>query len=87
MVTVDPRRTETADGVGEHHFIRPGTDAALLLAMLSKESAYATWLLLLGVACLGSKRMPLPQRALLLPGLRAIGLSAHDHVTDDAVFH
>lgn len=34
VVTVDPRRNETAQRVGEHHFVRPGTDAALLLAML-----------------------------------------------------
>jgi anaerobic selenocysteine-containing dehydrogenase len=34
MVVVDPRRTETAKVASEHHFVRPGTDAALLLAML-----------------------------------------------------
>ncbi len=34
VVIVDPRRTETAARVGEHLFIRPGTDAFLLLAML-----------------------------------------------------
>jgi len=34
FVLFDPRRTETAKYVDEHHFIRPGTDAALLLAML-----------------------------------------------------
>ena len=34
IVVVDPRRTETAELAGEHHFIRPGGDAALLLAML-----------------------------------------------------
>ncbi len=34
MVVVDPRRSETADVADEHHFIRPGTDAALLLAMI-----------------------------------------------------
>ena len=34
MVVVDPRRTETAKVASEHHFIRPGTDALLLLAML-----------------------------------------------------
>ncbi len=34
MVVVDPRRTETAKAAHEHHFIRPGTDAHLLLAML-----------------------------------------------------
>ena len=50
---------------------------ALLLAMLSKESAYATWLLLLGVACFGSKRMALPKRALMLPGLLMVGLAVY----------
>ncbi|MEO0605849.1 MAG: molybdopterin-dependent oxidoreductase, partial [Myxococcota bacterium] len=34
VVIVDPRRTETAQRVGEHLAIRPGTDAVLLLAML-----------------------------------------------------
>lgn len=35
VVVVDPRRTETADIAREHHFIRPGTDALLLLALLN----------------------------------------------------
>jgi anaerobic selenocysteine-containing dehydrogenase len=34
IVLVDPRRTETAAWCDEHHFIRPGGDAALLLALL-----------------------------------------------------
>ncbi|MCG8459721.1 MAG: molybdopterin-dependent oxidoreductase, partial [Holophagales bacterium] len=34
LVVVDPRRTETAKLADEHHFIRPGTDALLLAAML-----------------------------------------------------
>lgn len=34
LVVIDPRRTETALQATQHHFIRPGTDAALLLAML-----------------------------------------------------
>ncbi|HVV84744.1 MAG TPA: molybdopterin-dependent oxidoreductase [Kofleriaceae bacterium] len=34
LVLVDPRRSETAAWATEHHFIRPGGDAALLLAML-----------------------------------------------------
>ncbi|MBX2800798.1 MAG: molybdopterin-dependent oxidoreductase [Myxococcales bacterium] len=41
VVIVDPRRTETAQRVGEHLPIRPGTDAVLLLGMLhtlSQES-------------------------------------------------
>ena len=34
MVVLDPRRTETAKVATEHHFVRPGSDAAVLLAML-----------------------------------------------------
>ncbi|PSK99038.1 anaerobic selenocysteine-containing dehydrogenase [Murinocardiopsis flavida] len=34
LVLFDPRRTETARLADEHHFVRPGTDAALLLAMV-----------------------------------------------------
>jgi anaerobic selenocysteine-containing dehydrogenase len=33
VVVIDPRRTRTAEEADEHHFIRPGTDAALLAAM------------------------------------------------------
>lgn len=35
VVVIDPRRTETAEIADEHHFVRPGTDALLLLAILS----------------------------------------------------
>lgn len=34
LVLFDPRRTETAKVADEHHFIRPGADAAVLLALL-----------------------------------------------------
>ena len=34
VVLIDPRRTETAGLVDAHHFVRPGTDALVLLAML-----------------------------------------------------
>jgi anaerobic selenocysteine-containing dehydrogenase len=34
LVVVDPRRTETANMADQHLFIRPGTDALLLLALL-----------------------------------------------------
>jgi anaerobic selenocysteine-containing dehydrogenase len=35
VVVIDPRRTETAELASEHHFIRPATDAALLMGMLN----------------------------------------------------
>ena len=34
VIVIDPRRTETAKLASEHHFVRPGTDAAFLLAMV-----------------------------------------------------
>ena len=33
MVVIDPRRTETADLADAHHFVRPGTDSALLIGI------------------------------------------------------
>lgn len=35
MVVIDPRRSETANVADEYHAIRPGFDAALILAMLN----------------------------------------------------
>ena len=34
IVVIDPRKTETAEMADRHHFIRPGTDVLLLLAMV-----------------------------------------------------
>lgn len=34
IVVIDPRRTETAAIADEHHFVRPGADAVLLLAWI-----------------------------------------------------
>jgi anaerobic selenocysteine-containing dehydrogenase len=34
IVVVDPRKSETAKMASEHHFIRPGSDAAFLLALV-----------------------------------------------------
>ncbi|KGN42322.1 dehydrogenase [Knoellia aerolata DSM 18566] len=34
LVVLDPRRTETAAVADEHHFVRPGTDATVLLALV-----------------------------------------------------
>jgi anaerobic selenocysteine-containing dehydrogenase len=35
VVVIDPKKSETADISSEHHFIKPGTDALLLLAMIN----------------------------------------------------
>lgn len=34
VVVIDPKRSETEEICSEHHFIKPGTDALLMLAML-----------------------------------------------------
>ena len=34
LIVIDPRRTETAELADQHHFIRPGSDAWLLLGLL-----------------------------------------------------
>ncbi|GAB3944445.1 molybdopterin oxidoreductase family protein [Kribbella albertanoniae] len=39
VVLIDPRRTETAAVVDEHHFVKPGTDAAFLLALIHQVIA------------------------------------------------
>jgi anaerobic selenocysteine-containing dehydrogenase len=39
LVVVDPRRTETAAVSDDHHFVRPGTDAAFLLALVHQVIA------------------------------------------------
>ncbi|MFY2764748.1 molybdopterin-dependent oxidoreductase [Arenimonas sp. MALMAid1274] len=39
LVVLDPRRTETAAMASRHHFIRPGTDAWFLLALLQEMLA------------------------------------------------
>ena len=41
VVVVDPRRSETASLADEHVFIRPGTDALFLLAILHEVATYA----------------------------------------------
>jgi anaerobic selenocysteine-containing dehydrogenase len=35
VIVIDPRRTETAERADQHLFLRPGTDAVLLLALMS----------------------------------------------------
>jgi anaerobic selenocysteine-containing dehydrogenase len=35
LIVIDPRRTETADIADQHHFIRPGSDAVFLAAIVN----------------------------------------------------
>ncbi|WP_425043689.1 molybdopterin oxidoreductase family protein [Primorskyibacter sp. S87] len=42
VVVIDPRRTETAEKAGEHLFIRPESDAVLLLALIHQVLADGT---------------------------------------------
>src|SRR4029434_5007885 len=48
IVVIDPRRTETAKLATEHHFIRPGSDAAFLLALV--HTLFEDGLVTLGAA-------------------------------------
>lgn len=48
LVVIDPRRSETAHIASEHHFIRPGSDAAFLLAIV--HTLFAEGLVDLGEA-------------------------------------
>jgi anaerobic selenocysteine-containing dehydrogenase len=48
VVVLDPRRSETARRASEHHFVRPGTDALVLLAMV--DTLFSEGLVRLGAA-------------------------------------
>jgi anaerobic selenocysteine-containing dehydrogenase len=48
IVVIDPRKSETAKLASEHHFIRPGSDAAFLLALV--HTLFAEGLVKLGAA-------------------------------------
>lgn len=64
VVVIDPRRSRTAEEASEHHFIRPGTDALLLLAM---------------VHVIFAEGLARPGRlAELLAGLAEVEAAAHD---------
>ena len=61
IVVVDPRRTETARIADHHHFIRPGTDVLLLLALL--HTLFAEQLVDVGTAAGYTDRLPLVAQA------------------------
>ena len=70
VIVLDPRRSETADKADQHLFIRPGTDAVLLLAMIQ---------VLFGENLVRLGRLP----ATGLDELRAAGIKASfkEHLT------
>jgi len=75
IVVVDPRRTETAAVSDEHHFVRPGTDAAFLLALIhqvisdghARVAAYVDGLAAVGAAV----EKWTPERAAEITGIPA----------------
>lgn len=82
VVVVDPRRTETAALATEHHAIRPGRDALLLLAMLhvifnealARPTSLPSWVLGTDQVRALAMRFP-PERVATATGLRASVIS------------
>jgi len=78
VIVLDPRRTETAERADRHIFIRPGTDAVLLLAMV--HELFASGLVRLGRLASSIKGEPelraaahgwSPERAAAITGIAA----------------
>lgn len=61
VIVIDPRYSETAAKADEHHFIKPGTDALLLLAMV--HTLFAKQWVDLGHLSTHSKNLPLVEEA------------------------
>jgi anaerobic selenocysteine-containing dehydrogenase len=72
VIVLDPRRTETAERADAHHFIRPGTDAVLLLAMIDALPARRTRIAMTGEAELRAAAKQWPaERAAPITGVPA----------------
>jgi anaerobic selenocysteine-containing dehydrogenase len=74
VIVLDPRRTETAERADRHLFIRPGTDAVLLLAMLhvlfAEDLATSGRLPVTGLEILRAAARPwTPERAAAITGV------------------
>jgi anaerobic selenocysteine-containing dehydrogenase len=76
FVTVDPRKSETAKMADHHHFIRPGTDAWLLAAIINE-------LLALGASF--EDRYPTKNQKALLVQLHSIQIEEAAHRTGISV--
>jgi anaerobic selenocysteine-containing dehydrogenase len=75
VIVLDPRRTETAEKADQHLFVRPGTDAVLLLAMahvVFADGLKPTRIALAGVDELRVATQPwTPERAAAITGVSA----------------
>ncbi|MFN0245659.1 MAG: molybdopterin oxidoreductase family protein [Kofleriaceae bacterium] len=75
VIVLDPRRTETAEKADRHLFVRPGTDAVLLLAIVNvlfADGLRATRVVLAGVDELRAAATPwTPERAAPITGVAA----------------
>ncbi len=96
VVVVDPRRTETARAADEHLFIRPGSDALLLAALLAEAIRLGPRLRHLEARCDGLERLIAavrdvsPERAAPHTGIAAASirrLAAELHAAPSAVVH
>jgi anaerobic selenocysteine-containing dehydrogenase len=81
VIVLDPRRTETAVKADRHLFIRPGTDAALLFAMVhvvfAEQLAKLGGLAVTGVDELRAAAAPwTPERAAIATGIAADDIRA-----------
>jgi anaerobic selenocysteine-containing dehydrogenase len=89
VVVIDPRRTETAAVADEHHFVRPGTDAAFLLALIHQVIADGSARTASYVDGLGTVEEAVsawtPERAAGITGIDAevIRRIAHEFATTD----
>jgi anaerobic selenocysteine-containing dehydrogenase len=89
VVVIDPRRTETAAVADEHHFVRPGTDAAFLLALIHQVIADGNARTASYVDGLGTVEEAVsawtPERAAGITGIDAevIRRIAHEFATTD----
>jgi anaerobic selenocysteine-containing dehydrogenase len=81
LVVIDPRRTETAKIADEFHFVRPGTDALLLMAMV--HTLFEENLVDLGHAENWTKDVDLIRLASL--GFRPEAVSGHTGLAADDI--
>ncbi|MDI9246560.1 molybdopterin-dependent oxidoreductase [Marinobacter sp. CHS3-4] len=81
MIVIDPRRTETAKLADDFHFVRPGTDALLMMAMV--HTLFEEQLVDLGHAEKWTRDVDLIRLASL--GFRPEAVSGHTGLSADTI--